>query len=364
MENKMRYILERSFSRNIKASGPESQRKDKFPLSEGKNGFTKNIYHNQILIKYNFEKGLLILLFFMTFLSQTSICKKAELNALNNDNYIVLKIKGIGQQYLLSHHMPDYVEPVSTTINGDSVEVNRTHYLPEEINTVVISWGDQQLTSCYKMFEDLVNIVSIDLSNFDFTKVTTIESLCQGCAFVERIVFKDGIIENEITSFESAFRNCKNLQYVNVGNLKSSKVTTMENMFWECNSLVSLDLTNYNTLLVNNTNRMFSGCKELISLNLSNFETPCLINMIQMFRGCLRLSSLDIRNFKTENVISMDGSFFDCKGLTLIDLSHFYTPSLTSMKGIFLGCDKATSIDIRNFNTTLVTNMNDAFALL
>ena len=158
MVEKMRYILQRRKAKSITIFDHKKGLKDKDSLPERSssfNNFIKNqiIYHNQMNFKYNFNKSIYEMnnffqfLFLMIFLLQTSICKKAELNALNNDNYINLTIKGIGQQYLLSHHMPDYVEPVSTIINGLSVEVNRTHYLPKENNIVIISW-DQQLTSC------------------------------------------------------------------------------------------------------------------------------------------------------------------------------------------------------------------------
>ena len=43
------------------------------------------------------------------------------------------------------------------------------------------------------------------------------------------------------------FRNCKELKYLDLSNIDTSKVSNMGAMFEGCESLISLDITNFDT---------------------------------------------------------------------------------------------------------------------
>ena len=48
---------------------------------------------------------------------------------------------------------------------------------------------DEDIESCENMFKELENLVQIDLSKFDASKVTSMRSMFEGCINLERIYF-------------------------------------------------------------------------------------------------------------------------------------------------------------------------------
>ena len=64
------------------------------------------------------------------------------------------------------------------------------------------------------MFTDLNNIIEIDLSQFDFSRVTTMENMFKGCTSLKNIIF---------------------------GNINTSKVENMFFTFCNCIELTSID---------------------------------------------------------------------------------------------------------------------------
>ena len=77
----------------------------------------------------------------------------------------------------------------------------------------------------------------------------------------------------EINTTYNIFNECINIIEINLSNFNTQKVTNMGYMFSYCSKLTSLDLSNFNTVNVTNMEYMFSDCKELNSLDLSNFNT-------------------------------------------------------------------------------------------
>ena len=52
--------------------------------------------------------------------------------------------------------------------------------LVEEINNITLKW-ESEITTCSHMFYGLSNIINIDLSNFDISKVTNMKNMFNGC---------------------------------------------------------------------------------------------------------------------------------------------------------------------------------------
>ena len=57
------------------------------------------------------------------------------------------------------------------------------------------------------------------------------------------------------------FCGCSSLTSIDVSNFNTSKVTTMSNMFQDCGSLTQLDVTNFDTSKVDNMTQMFRGLR-------------------------------------------------------------------------------------------------------
>ena len=185
-----------------------------------------------------------------------------------------------------------------------------------------------------QMFNNIVNIVDIDLSGLDSRYV------------------KD-------TSF--MFNNARSVENLDLSSLKTSRVTSMMNMFAYMSSLKNLNISNFNTKKVKNFTRMFVNNTALRSLNLSNFDTSSAENMNNMFSGLNGVSSLDLSHFNTSKVTNMQDMFFNCASLTSLNISNFDTSKVTTMQSMFGGVVKLETLDIRNFDTSSVTTMLSMF---
>jgi len=143
-----------------------------------------------------------------------------------------------------------------------------------------------------------------------------------------------------ITSMNSMFDGCTNLKELDLSYLDTSNVKDMCAMFCECKNLVNIDLSGFNTLNVEDMSWMFYECNSLNSLDLSNFDTSNVKDMGEMFYGCTNLNSLDLSSFDTSNVENMLRMFSKCSSLKNIDLSGFDTTN-AYVQGMFDGCDES-----------------------
>ena len=150
------------------------------------------------------------------------------------------------------------------------------------------------------------------------------------------------------SSMSSMFNNCQTLTSLDLSNFNTSKVTDMSSMFGNCYRLTSLDLSNFNTSKVTKMNSMFRYCQTLTTLDLSNFNTSNVTTMNFMFGNCYRLTSLDLSNFNTSNVTTMNYMFRYCQTLTSLDLSNFNTSKVTDMSSMFGGCEALTTVKVIN----------------
>ena len=139
---------------------------------------------------------------------------------------------------------------------------------------------------------------------------------------------------------------------LDLSNFDTSKVENMEDMFWLCKDLKELDLSSFNTENVTNMNNMFLDCRSLEKLNLSNFNTCNTKYMLGMFSSCEKLEFLDISNFNTSNVSEMSCMFMDCKSLKELDLSSFNISRVKSLEYMFFGCYNLLKLDLSSFKFT------------
>ena len=186
------------------------------------------------------------------------------------------------------------------------------------------------------MFSRMSNITSLNLSNFDTSKVRDMHNM---------------------------FEDMSSLTSLDLSNFDTSSVTDMSYMFNGVSSLTSLDLSNFDTSLVENMNGMFGGMSSLTSLDLSNFDTSRVEYMSSMFRGMSSLTSLNLSNFDTSRVKHMRMMFYEVHSLTSLNLSNINTSNVDDMYGMFANMFSLTSLDLSNFNTSNVKTMEYMFYL-
>ena len=186
-----------------------------------------------------------------------------------------------------------------------------------------------------KLFAYLPNVKTINLSNLDTSKVTTMISMFYGCS---------------------------SLTTLDISGFNTSNVTSMSYMFWNCSGLTTLNLSSFDTSNVTDMGNMFYSCSSLTTLDISNFNTSKVTTMRQMFSVCSSLTTLNLSSFDTSNVTDMNQMFYNCSSLTTLNLSSFITTKVNDIEAIFSSCRSLTSLDIRNAELSKVNTNTNAFS--
>jgi len=244
---------------------------------------------------------------------KSSVVPAASMNAVNIDDEVSdYEIKlWLGSTDKTAYY---YAEPEKVYLNTDSS------------NMFLSRFGEQEIK----------NILEVDLSNFDTSKVTNMASM---------------------------FNAMPKLTSLNLSNFDTSKVTNMSYMFSAIRNLITLNLSNFDTSKVTNMQYMFAGMHNVTTLNLSNFNTSKVTNMQYMFAGMRNLTALNLSNFNTSQVTNMHSMFGAMSSLTTLDLSSFDTSKVMDMNHMFWGMSGLTTLNLSNFNTSKVTDMGYIFYL-
>ena len=165
-------------------------------------------------------------------------------------------------------------------------------------------------------------------------------------AKVDKFVI-DQVTCKDVTDMRCMFQNCSDLISLDLSNFDTSKVEDMHSMFEDCSNLTSLDVSNFNTSNAKDMSIMFYGCRSLTSLDLSSFDTSNVTEMIMMFEVCSKLTLLDISNFDTSNVTKMWRMFADCTSLTTIK-GVINMKCCTNYDEMFYGCFNLKDVKIKN----------------
>ena len=209
-------------------------------------------------------------------------------------------------------------------------------------------------------FENCSQLYSLDLSNFDTSKVNNMEFMFNKCSKLKKIKGINKFNTTQVTNMKAMFQECKELDYLDLSNFDTSKVNDIGRMFCECYKLKEIKgINKFNTTQVTNMSAMFQHCNELEYLDLSNFDTSKVNSMGFMFNKCYKLKKIKgINKFNTIQVTNMRAIFSECKELEYLDLSNFDTSKVNDMRLMFNECYKLKKIKgINKFNTIQVTNM-------
>lgn len=105
---------------------------------------------------------------------------------------------------------------------------------------------------------------------------------------------------SNVTRMNNMFYNTKNIKTIDVSNFDTSKVTDMSYMFarfFEGTSLTSIvGLENFNTSNVTRMEGMFESRANLTEINISNFDTSKVTDMSYMFCDCSSLKAIILNN--------------------------------------------------------------------
>ena len=256
-----------------------------------------------------------------------------------------------------------YAEPEKVYLNEDSSKMFIYNWSERKLQNILdidlSSFNTSKVTNMEYMFNDMPGLTSLNLSNFDTSKVTNMHSMFYSMSGLTSLDLSN-FDTSKVTNMDNMFGSVWHLTSLNLSNFDTSQVTNMDHMFNSV-GLTSLNLSNFNTSKVTSMVGMFSYMSNLTSLNLSNFDTSKVINMVGMFSDMPSLTTLNLSNFDTSQVTNMSVMFDGMHNLTTLNLSNFDTSKVTSMKGMFSDTYSLTSLDLSNFDTSQVTNMSVMF---
>ena len=231
-------------------------------------------------------------------------------------------------------------EPEKVYLNMNSSEMFYSKYGEQEIKNILeidlSSFDTSKVTNMGRMFSGMSNLIALDLSNFDTSQVTDMRYMFSGMS---------------------------NLIALDLSNFDTSMVTNMNAMFAGISKLTTLNLSSFDTSKVMDMGRMFSGMSNLTALDLSNFDTSYVTDMRSMFSSMSSLATLNPSNFDTSKVTNMNGMFYGMRSLTTLDLSNFDTSKVWDMEDMFGDMSSLTTLDLSNFDTSKVMSMNHMFFL-
>ena len=186
------------------------------------------------------------------------------------------------------------------------------------------------------------NITTRVIETDDLSKVTYIRFGCGENTYVagawEYLTEILDINLSYVNTFYRMFRGCNLLTSLDVSNWDTSKITSMNSMFSNCSQLTQLDVSNWNTSNVTDMSILFNNCSSLTSLDVSNWDTSNVTIMTNVFNNCSALTSLDVSNWDTSNVTDMVNMFRSCQSLTSLDVSNWDTSNVTDMTNMFNNC--------------------------
>ena len=210
------------------------------------------------------------------------------------------------------------------------------------------------------MFRNMSSLISLNLSNFDTSKVTNMSYMFFNTSSLALLNLSN-FDTSQVMNMDSIFRGMTNLTTIDLSNFDTSKVTDMSSMFSDMHNLTTLNLSNFNTSRVTDMGFMFYHMSSLISLNLSNFNTSNVTDMCSMFAEAHKLKTLNLGRMNTNRVTTMEKMFDNMWVLESLDVSSFDTSNVTNMAHMFGGLAKITTLNLNNFNTSRVTNMTYMF---
>ena len=145
------------------------------------------------------------------------------------------------------------------------------------------------------MFGNCNNILSIDVSHFDYSKLNDIEGM---------------------------FDQCSKVKFINLTNFNPPKMGTLWNFARNCYALTSIDMTNC-CIKSASYRYCFMGCSSLISLDLSKWKYSDIAKTNNFISNSGNLILLDISNFDTNHVTTKGNEFSSCNKLKYLNLRYY-----------------------------------------
>ena len=258
---------------------------------------------------------------------------------------------------------------------------------PETV-TFDSNFANYRPTSCYKWFEDMTSLKTINgLDNLRTENVTNMSRMFRRTSLTS-LTLRSYFDTSNVTDMSYMFYGCSDLTFLSIsGNFITTKVTNMNQMFYSCSSLTKLNLSNLYISSSTSTQSMLSVMPSLQELTLStslvnylnstactiigtdfsgNVDTPCAL----IYPTSAHLSNVQA----SSNYVKWNGGYFTCSSMKPYVLVN--GPALTFFCDDYYAAKQGTSgfydlntgyytpgwHDNRESITTVVFNSSFAYA--
>lgn len=259
-----------------------------------------------------------------------------------------------------------YAEPEKVYLNINSGRMFNSIYYEQEIKNILeidlSNFDTSKVTNMSSMFGSMSKLTTLNLSSFNTSKVADMSNMFYGMSKLTNLNLSN-FDTSKVTDMSGMFSIMPSLTTLDISSFDTSKVTDMGFMFSGMSKLTTLNISNFDTSKVTYMRYMFNNMSNLATLNLFHFDTSKVTNMGYMFSGMSNLVALDLSSFDTSKVTDMYAMFSDMSNLTTLDLSNFDTSKVTTMYAMFRNMPNLTTLDLSNFDTSKVTNMDSIFSL-
>lgn len=207
----------------------------------------------------------------------------------------------------------------------------------------VSNWDTSKVTTMINTFSYCRNISKLDISKWNISNVTNMRGMFYYCNSLKSLDISKWDT-SKVVDMSGMFQECTQIEApLDVSKWNTSNVTTMKSMFEYCSS-PSLDVSNWNTSNVTNMDRMFSDT-EVTELDISKWDTSKVTTMSNMFRHS-KVKNLDLSKWNISKVVNMDFMFSDSySGITTINITNLDTSNVVNMEGMFNNCYNLTTIN-------------------
>ncbi|WP_366934459.1 BspA family leucine-rich repeat surface protein, partial [Prevotella sp.] len=218
----------------------------------------------------------------------------------------------------ISDYVAEY-DATNQTLTFKTLSSNNLGSL--DLNNIVIANNELTVSNmCSRLGIDTGNIKSVVFDkSFNTYALTSLIDFFKNCSGLETISGLEYSNPANVTDISYMFAYCSQLSSLNLSNFNTTKVKNMYSMFYYCSQLSSLDLSNFNTANVKNMSYMFNKCQNLSSLDLSMFNTANVTNMSDMFAGSSTLQTIYASdNFVVTGITNKNyktGLFTGCEAL-------------------------------------------------
>jgi hypothetical protein len=179
--------------------------------------------------------NIFLFLFFPTFTQESFFNNRL----LQDTQKIIIKVLNSGEQEVINSM---YASQVTVLINDAVVNLDSNNKIdvPEGVNEITLQFGST-MTYIEKMFSGLSNVVEIDFTHFDCSRVNRLKNLFEDCSNLEKITFGNSF--GAINSMYRTFCNCNKLTSINLQIFDTSGVSEMQ-------QLPHLSAKKYKTILL------------------------------------------------------------------------------------------------------------------